>query len=106
MIGWPMRRKGKTPVEVRLDALGAAIDVKPQALLATATQAIAEVVRQELARGRQRGEPVVPATPARSRAQARSLLRPEATMERAAELRQALGMRAVPAAQARTETSE
>ena len=40
MIGRLMRRERKMPIEARLDALEAAIDVKLRALLATATQAI------------------------------------------------------------------
>ena len=105
MIGRLIRKQRKMPIEARLDALEAAIDVKLQALLATATQAIAEVVRDELARGRQRGGAVAPAV-LPGRPQGRSLLNPEATLERVAQLRQALGMRPATPPMARTETGK
>ena len=105
MIGRLMGKGRKTPVEVRLDALEAAIDVKLQALLATATQAIAEVVREELARGRQRGGAVPPPAPL-GRPQTRSLLDPEATLERATALRQALGLRSATGNMVNSERGE
>ena len=90
MIGRLLSRGGRTPVESRLDALEAAIDVKLQALLATAVQAITEAIRAELAREQQRAGTVSTVAP-RDRPSPRSLLDLEAGEQRQADLRRLCG---------------
>ena len=103
MIGKLLRRSGPTPTEARLDELEAAIDAKLRALLATATQAIAEAIRAELARERERIG--VASSPILSRrSPARSLLDLKAGAERAAELRRLQGTLVRARGNTRTET--
>ncbi|MGE3292568.1 MAG: hypothetical protein AB7I59_03735 [Geminicoccaceae bacterium] len=98
MIGRLLRRRRRATPEDRLDALEAAIDVKLQALLVTATQAIAETVRAELARAREQAGATQAAS--RGRPPARSLLDVE---HEGAERRRALAMLTAPGTTARTE---
>lgn len=103
MIGKLLRRGGPTPMEARLDELEAAIDTKLQALLATATQAIAEAIRAELARERQHTRAA--SLPTQSRhSPARSLLDLEAGAGRVAELRRLQGTLARTRGNTKTET--
>jgi len=102
MIGRLLSR-GRTPVEARLDALEAAIDVKLQALLATAVQAITEAIRAELARERQRAGAASVAAP-RDRPLPRSLLDLEAGEQRWAELRRSCRTLTRPTGDRKTET--
>ena len=103
MIGRLLSRGGRTPVESRLDALEAAMDVKLQALLATAVQAITEAVRAELARERQRAGAASIAT-SRDRPSPRSLLDLEAGEQRRPELRRFCGTLTRPPGDRKTET--
>lgn len=103
MIGRLLSR-GRTPVEARLDALEAAIDVKLQALLATAVQAITEAARAELARERQHAVAVAPIAAPRDRPPPRSLLDFEAGEQRRAELRRLCGTLTRPAGDRKAET--
>ena len=103
MIGKLLRRSGRTPIDSRFDELEAAIDAKLQALLATATQAIAEAIRAELARERQHTR-AASLPPLSRHPPARSLLDLEAGAERAAELRRLQGTLARTRGNTKTET--
>ena len=104
MIGRLLSRGGRPPVEARLDALEAAIDLKLQALLATAVQAIAEAVRAELARERQHVAGAAPISAPRDRPPSRSLLDLEAGEQRRADLRRSFGTLTRPPGDRKTGT--
>lgn len=104
LVGRLPRRGRRARPEDRLDELAAAIDVKLQALLVTATQAIAEAVRAELARGRQRAAAgSSQAEERRARPPARSLLDLESDGA-AADARRAFAALSAARNVARTET--
>lgn len=78
------RPAAATPIEVRLDALEAAISVKLQALLVTLAEAMGQAIRAELAGERRvRGATAAQAAPGVRTIRAHSLLELEAADTRA-----------------------